>query len=238
MYNPARDATNPDNRVSWTTHHMFESILLAQLGADGWLDLFAGRHAWTSPEVMNAFATLQRLLTYAKAVPDGANYDLTAMTTSDHPAALALMGDWAEGDLTALGFQPEVDFGWTAAPGTGDNFLFLSDSFPLPKGAPHERNARRWLEVVGSREGQDAFNPSKGSIPARLDADLSKYDSYHRSAITDFASKRLVPSLAHGLAANPTFKERYYEIVGQFLDDGNADTAAAALAAACTPDCQ
>ncbi len=237
VYNPARDAANPANRVSWTTHHIFESILLSELGDANWLGLFTGEHPWTSPDVVEAFAKLKKLLTYAKPIADGPNYDLTAMTTDDKPAAMALMGDWAEGDLTALGFRPEVDFGWAAAPGTSDYYLFLSDSFPLPKGAPHERNGRRWLEVIGSKEGQDAFNPAKGSIPARLDADETKYDAYHKAAIADFAVKKLVPSLAHGLAANPDFKERYYEIMGAFLDDGDADAAATALAAACTPSC-
>jgi glucose/mannose transport system substrate-binding protein len=237
VYNPARDATNPANRVSWTTHHIFESILLSELGDANWLGLFSGAHPWNSPEVIEAFSKLKKLLTYAKPIDDSPGYDLRSMTTSDKPAAMALMGDWAEGDLTALDFKPEIDFGWTAAPGTGDYYLFLSDSFPLPKGAPHEKNGRRWLEVVGSREGQDAFNQAKGSIPARLDADPSKYDAYHVSAISEFATKKLVPSLAHGLAANPDFKGKYYEIIGKFLDDGDADAAASALGAACAPSC-
>ncbi len=237
VYNPALDASDPNNRVSWTTHHMFESILLSELGGDGWMGLFDRSRSWDSPEVVAALEKLHRLIGYAKPVPDGPGYDLTAMTTSDRPAAMALMGDWAEGDLTALGFKAESDFGWAPAPGTGDYFLFLSDSFPLPKGAPHERNARRWLEVVGSKEAQDAFNPAKGSIPARLDADLTNYDAYHRSAINDFASKRLIPSLAHGLAAAPDFKNQYYQIVGKFRDDGDTLAAAAALEAACQASC-
>ena len=32
------------------------------------------------------------------------------------------------------------------------------------------------MNAFGSKEGQDAFNPLKGSIPARLDADLAKFD--------------------------------------------------------------
>jgi glucose/mannose transport system substrate-binding protein len=237
VYNPALDSKDPSNRISWTTYHMFESILLAELGEGGWLGLFDHSHSWNSPEVIEAFMKLKRLMTYAKPWPDSAGYDLTAMTTDTRPAAMALMGDWAEGDLTALGFKPGVDFGWAPAPGTADYFLFLSDSFPLPKGAPHEKNARRWLEVVGSKEAQDAFNPLKGSISARLDADLTRYDAYHQSAINDFASKRLVPSLAHGLAASPAFKQKYYEIVGQFRDGNDAVAAAAALEDACQATC-
>ncbi|HEY2899073.1 MAG TPA: ABC transporter substrate-binding protein [Polyangia bacterium] len=237
VWNPARDPADPSNRISWTTHHIFESILLSQLGNTRFLGLFDGSQSWNAPEVLAAFATLDRLLAYAKPMPDSSTYDMTAMTGNDKPAALALMGDWSEGDLIALGFRPDVDFGWAAAPGTADYFLFLSDSFPLPKGAPHERNARRWLEVIGSKDGQDAFNPAKGSIPSRLDADLSNYDSYHKSAIADFGSKTLVPSLAHGLAARPAFTQAYYEIIGKFLDDRDAAAAAAALEVACTGSC-
>jgi glucose/mannose transport system substrate-binding protein len=237
VYNPARDPSNPANRVSWTSHHMFESILLAEVGAEKWNALFQGLYPWNSIEVIEAFRKLKRLITYAKPTIDMPGYNLKAMTEEPRPAAMALMGDWAEGDLTALGFQAGIDFGWTAAPGTGDYFLYLADSFPLPKGAPHEKNARRWLEVVGSKEGQDAFNPAKGSIPARKDADVAKYNDYHRSAMADFVGKTLVPSLAHGVAAPNTFKEQYFQIVGRFLDHGDEELAAQELAMACTPNC-
>ncbi|HEY0709777.1 MAG TPA: extracellular solute-binding protein, partial [Polyangia bacterium] len=237
VYNPARDASRPQNRVSWTTHHMFESILLAELGADKWNALFQGLYPWNSLEVIEAFRKLERLLTYAKPIEDTPGYNLRAMTEGPRPASMALMGDWAEGDLIALGFRPGVDFGWAAAPGTGEYFLYLADSFPLPKGAPHEKNARRWLEVVGSKEGQDAFNPAKGSIPARKDADLTKYNAYHQSAIADFNSKILVPSLAHGVAAPNSFKEKYFQVVGDFLDNKDPIAAAQALAMYCSPSC-
>ena len=42
------------------------------------------------------------------------------------------------------------------------------------------------------------FNPKKGSIPARTDADLSKYDAMSVRTVNDFKSPELIPSLAHG----------------------------------------
>jgi glucose/mannose transport system substrate-binding protein len=54
--------------------------------------------------------------------------------------------------------------------------MMLSDSFGLPLGAPNRDAAVAWLTVCGSKEGQDAFNPLKGSIPARTDGDRSLYD--------------------------------------------------------------
>ncbi len=61
-----------------------------------------------------------------------------------------------------------TDYSWAPSPGTDGIFIVLSDSFGLPKNAPNRDNAISFLKVVGSRgEGQDAFNPIKGSIPAR-----------------------------------------------------------------------
>jgi glucose/mannose transport system substrate-binding protein len=53
----------------------------------------------------------------------------------------------------------------------------LSDSFGLPKGAPNREAAGEWLTLAASQEGQDAFNPKKGSIPSRLDGHRALYDS-------------------------------------------------------------
>ena len=46
-----------------------------------------------------------------------------------------------------------------------------TDTFTLPEGAPHRDVAIEWLKLAGSQEGQDTFNPVKGSIPARTDGD-------------------------------------------------------------------
>jgi glucose/mannose transport system substrate-binding protein len=47
---------------------------------------------------------------------------------------------------------------------------------------------------LGSLEGQDAFNPLKGSISAAPDSDMSLYNAYLQSAAADFASDRQVGS--------------------------------------------
>ncbi len=93
------------------------------------------------------------------------------------------MGDWAEGFFRELGMTPETDYGWAAVPGTGGNFQFLSDSFVLPVGAPHRDAAIAWLTVAGSKAGQEAFNPVKGSICARIDCDPNLFGVYLQSAI-------------------------------------------------------
>lgn len=99
--------------------------------------------------------------------------------------------------------------------------------------APHRDAAIAWLTICGSKEGQDAFNPVKGSIPARSDADRSLYDEYLQSAMDDWASNTVVGSLTHGVVANDSWKSEIDTALGIFLTDKKVDTFQAALVAAC-----
>jgi glucose/mannose transport system substrate-binding protein len=115
--------------------------------------------------------------------------------------------------------------------------MWLSDSFGLPVGAPNPDNTIAWLELLGSLEGQNIFNPLKGSIPARIDAveaapDL--YNAYLQSAGADWASNRLVGSLAHGVAANERFMGDFNTVMEVFLASRSGAAAANAMAAVCS----
>src|SRR5687768_18267999 len=58
------------------------------------------------------------------------------------------------------------------------SFVFTLDTFGLPKGAPNRSGAIDLLKVMGSREGQNAFNVVKGSIPARTDIDVTRSEEH------------------------------------------------------------
>src|ERR1700722_8365433 len=87
-------------------------------------------------------------------------------------------------------------FGMTPSTGRSKAFVFATDVFGLPKRASHPADAIDLLKVFGSKEGQDAFNHVKGSIPARVDIDASTYDTSARSSMRDFRSGPRVPSMA------------------------------------------
>lgn len=145
-------------------------------------------------------------------------------------AAMNVMGDWAKGYFTTdLKLKPGKDFGWTATPGTESSFMVITDTFGLPKGAKHPEATQEWLRVLGSAEGQDVFNPLKGSIPARVDADVSKYDEYGKEAIEQFKDSKLVPSLAHGSAAPEGFVTEADQAVNTFVTQGDVDRLAQTL---------
>jgi len=85
-----------------------------------------------------------------------------------------------------------------------------------------------WLTLLGSREGSDAFNPLKGSISARTDSDLTKYNVYGQSAAADFSKDLIVGSLAHGVSANEGFMNDFASVMEMFLKSRDAMAAAKA----------
>jgi glucose/mannose transport system substrate-binding protein len=218
----------------WTAMHLFETVMLASLGTDGYNGLWDGSTDWASAEVTTALENFQKVLTYTNSDASALSWQDAAQLVINGDAAFNVMGDWAEGFFREIGSVPNEGYGWAAVPGTDGSFQFLSDSFVLPKSAPHRDAAIAWLVVAGSQAGQDAFNPVKGSIPARNDADRSLYGEYLLSAMDDWASNTVVGSLTHGVVANDSWKSEIDTALGLFLAGGTVADLQTALAAACT----
>ena len=208
---------------NWTVNHLWESVALASLGADKWDALWAGKLRFDSPDVVKAWELFGKILKYTNADASSLSWQQATDMVITGRAAFNIMGDWAAGYMsTTKKMVPGKDFGWAASPDTSGEFMFLSDSFGLPKGAPDRDNAIAWLKIIGSKEGSDAFNPLKGSISPRMDSDLSKYNAYLQSAAADFKKDVVVGSLAHGVAANETFMGGFSRIMEMFLKTHNA----------------
>ncbi len=216
----------------WTAMHLFETILLASMGPDAYNDLWTGSGDWSSAAVTQAIADYEKVLSYTNSDASALSWQDAGQIVIDGDAAFNVMGDWQEGFFRELGAVPGEGYIWAPVPGTSGNFQFLSDSFVLPTGAPHRDAAIAWLTVAGSKEGQDAFNPVKGSIPARSDGDTSLYGEYLQSAMADWASDNVVGSLTHGVVANDSWKSEIDTALGLYLADGNAADLQAGLVAA------
>jgi glucose/mannose transport system substrate-binding protein len=218
--------------TNWTVNHLWESVALGVLGADKYDALWRGEVEWTSPEAVAVWETLDKILGYVN--PDFASLSWQQATDMvvEGDAAFNIMGDWAAGYMsTTLGLKPGSDYAWSASPDTEGVFIFLADSFGFPKGVKNPAAALAWLKICGSKEGQDTFNPLKGSISARTDTDLSKYNDYSKSAAKDFADNRIVGSLAHGVTANEGFMNDFATVMEMFLKNRNPEQAANAAQA-------
>lgn len=187
--------------------HVLENILVSVMGPAKYRGLFDGSTGWDDPDVTKSLEIMNKIYDYAN--PDYLSTawgDINDRFVSDDGPAMMVMGDWTHGVLMSKGF---TDYHWTTAPGTEGLFMVLSDSFGLPKNAPHRDNAVAFLRIIGSKDGQDAFNPIKGSIPARTDGDRSKYDEYLNECMDAFATAEGVPSIQHGAAVKQSFLVDY-----------------------------
>ena len=127
------------------------------------------------------------------------------------------------------GLKENQDFGWVSSPGTEGAFLAVADGFTLAKGAPHLAEAVAWLEMVGSKEAQDAYNAVKGSIPVRTDADKGKFGAYQRWSMASFHHDALLASCVHGEAAPATFQQELNDAISLFVADRNVERFTGAL---------
>jgi glucose/mannose transport system substrate-binding protein len=217
----------------WTKMHLMETILLGTLGPEKYNGLWDGTTDWGSPEVKQALDNYKKALTYANSDSASLSWQDASQLVVDGNAAFNVMGDWAEGFFRELGKQPNTDYGWAPVPGTVGTFQFLSDSFVLAVGAPHRDAAIAWLKTAGSKAGQEAFNPVKGSICARTDCDPALFGVYLQSAMNDWATNTVVGSLTHGVVANDSWKSQIDTALGLFIQDQNVETFQAALVSAC-----
>jgi glucose/mannose transport system substrate-binding protein len=217
----------------WEDVNLFEQILLSHLGAEDYRGIWAGTVPWTDSRVTDALTTFGKVLEYVNDDHATLTWDQAAGKVLDGSAAFNVMGDWAKGYFTANGWAPETDFGWSPVPGTDGTFTVVTDTFAIPLDIQNQDNAIAWLDTLASVEGQDAFNPKKGSIPARVDADKSLYDAYSQAAMADFGSLELVPSQANGPATIPAFLTPFTDAINVFVTSRDVAATQSAIADAC-----
>jgi len=206
------------DKEPWTATHLFETVLLGTLGTDNYQKLWNGELSFDAPQVKQAVETFKKMLGYINEDHSSRNWQDAAQLVAEGKAAMYVMGDWAKGYfVNDLKLKVNEDFGYVPTPNTDGKFMVITDTFGLPKGVKNPDDVKKFLALLGSVEGQDAFNPLKGSIPARIDADPSKYDEYGKQTMEDFKNAELAPSLAHGSAAAEGFVTKVNQAINIFV---------------------
>ncbi|MDR1512404.1 MAG: ABC transporter substrate-binding protein [Propionibacteriaceae bacterium] len=217
---------------TWTQVHLLETVLIADLGADKYKGLFDGTTPWDGADVTAALKDFATLIGYTNKDRDSMDWEPATQMVLDGKGAFNIMGDWVPALLDSKDLVDGTDYLWAPSPGTEGIYDFLADSFSLTEGAPHPAGAKAWLDVISSKEGQEAFNKVKGSIPARTDVDLSSFSEYQQAAAESFGQDEIVGSIQHGAAATIKQGNDANAAVSKFTTSSMGDSDLATLQAA------
>jgi glucose/mannose transport system substrate-binding protein len=218
------------SKGNWQVTMLLENNIVAVGGADFYRGLFTGKSSWTDNNVKTALTYIKSMLNYVNSDHATIDWDQAAGRLQAGSSVATIMGDWAKGYFTANNWKPDTDFTGIPSPGTTGTYMIVCDTFGVPKGAPDRANALNWIKVCGSEAGQAAFNPKKGSIPARTDVPANIFDSIAQRFIGEFKTASLTPSIAHGSAAPEAFASGVNDEMGQFVQKKDVNGSASNLA--------
>ena len=163
----------------WTDATTFEVVVYGQN-----IDLFrkafvqGDTDAMRSPEMIKAFDQMRLMVSkYMDPAIAGRDYDTATGMIAKGKAVFMIMGDWQIGIFTAAGLKEGSDYACAQAPTDWGKpgFILNSDSVVFFKQSDPDFIAGQKLlaHLIMSPKFQTVFNQAKGSIPARMDVDLS-----------------------------------------------------------------
>jgi glucose/mannose transport system substrate-binding protein len=202
----------------FATSELFENTLLSVVGTTGWARLASDDFRWDSSQVDQALNSFGKMLGYSDPQAAALTWDQATKKLAAGGCAFEAVNDSAYGELVKAGAKEGTDFGYVAFPGTVDAFLTVVDTFVVAAGAKDRVNAVKFLEAIGTKETQLAFNKVKGSTPIRTDVDVSSLPPYQRAAAKAFRNGNVLLSITHGEATSPDFQRAFYDAVAAYAD--------------------
>jgi glucose/mannose transport system substrate-binding protein len=160
-------------------HNLFRAVLVGHGGADMFRKFYGSRDQAVvkSPkfkEVVDLFGKMRGLVDPGSP---GRNWnDATALVITNK-AAMHFNGDWAKGEFIAAGQTAGKEYGCTIVGESpkevigGDVFVF-----PATKDKSQLATQDKLIQVLLDPTSQIEFNKKKGSIPVRMDVDVSSMD--------------------------------------------------------------
>jgi glucose/mannose transport system substrate-binding protein len=161
-------------------HNLFRAVLVGHGGAD----MFRAVYGKRDPKILKdpKFKETVELFGKMRALVDpgspGRNWnDATALVITNK-AAMHFNGDWAKGEFTAAGQTAGKEYGCTLIGEGGGKLVIGGDVFVFPatKDKAVLATQDKLIEVLLDPTSQIEFNKKKGSIPVRMDVDVSSMD--------------------------------------------------------------
>ena len=211
----------------WQDFLLFEAVALGVSGTDFYKKAFMKLDPTTlsSPEMRKSLEAFRFVKSFTDEKSKGRDWNVATDMVIQGRAAFQFMGDWAKGEFLVAGKQPGKDFSCTAAPGTSDAFSYVIDTFAMFRLKNLEaQKAQGFLAyTLLTKEFQESFNIRKGSIPARMNVSLDKFDSCGKDAGRAFAatakSNTLVPSVAIDMAVATDVQGALRAVISEFWNN-------------------
>jgi glucose/mannose transport system substrate-binding protein len=184
--------------------------------------------ALRSEGMIKAFDQMRLMVSkYMDPAIAGRDYDTAANMAANGDALFFIMGDWELGRLVSIGKTPgEVMLcGQSPTDWEGAGFILNSDSvvFFKQNNPDYQEGQKLLAHLILSPEFQTVFNITKGSIPARLDVDLSQgFNACQQQGQAELqasiAAGTLVRSMAHNMTVLQKYRGAMMDTITEFVN--------------------
>lgn len=196
--------------------------------------------ALRGPDMVAVFTELRKVIGWTDPGMPGRDWDAAANMMLNGKAGFFFMGDWAIGTYNAEGFKYGADYLCAQAPSDNGKpgFILNSDSVVFFKQKDPDYIAGQDLlaHLIMTKDFQTVFNQSKGSIPARMDVDISQgFNPCQQLSQKDLNASlkagTVVLSMAHNMSILQKYRGAMMEVISEFVNNPkiSAQDAAAKL---------
>jgi glucose/mannose transport system substrate-binding protein len=216
--------------ADWSDSTTFEVVVYGQ-------DIDLYRKAFVEGDVdalrsegmVKAFTQMRTMVSkYMDPGIAGRDYDSASNMMGQGKAAFFIMGDWEVGTLQAAGYKLGTDILCGQAPTdwAKPGFILNSDSvvFFKQKDPDYIEGQKLLAHLIVSPDFQAIFNKAKGSIPARLDVDLSGegwatcQQTSQKDLQASIEAGTLVRSMAHNMTVLQKYRGAMMEVITEFVN--------------------
>jgi glucose/mannose transport system substrate-binding protein len=208
----------------WTiASHVFEDVLVARGGGAFYEKYLKGDAAADDPIMLQTITDVGKMMDYANPDRATTGWGAAVKMVCDGTAGMLFLPDFTKGEFQNKGCGADK-IGYVSLNGPNEKtFIYVGITFPITQGAPNHAMAVEFAKVVGSVAGQEAFNPVKGSIAARLGVDPNKFDEISKFTLTEYGTEGIVKKAGYAALTASAYQEAVNPALQKFVDPTSAD---------------
>jgi glucose/mannose transport system substrate-binding protein len=203
-------------------HNLFRAVLVGNGGADMFRKVYGERDPATlkTPKFKETVELFGKMRGLVDPGSPGRNWNDATSLVITNKAAMHFNGDWAKGEFIAAGQTAGKEFGCTIVGEGGGKLVIGGDVFVFPatKDKAQLATQDKLASILLDPTSQIEFNKKKGSIPVRMDVDVSSMDVCAQKSHTVLSDPANQVE-AMELLATPNFSGAMQDAVTQYWNN-------------------